>query len=314
MSHVLSFKQQEKIAKFKYCGGDRSYIYAYCLSPLAQSLVDITPKWIPPNMITLMGLIFSIFSLILTMLYNPNLDKISCPNWVHSIVALNLFLYQTLDNMDGKQARKTGSSSPLGMLFDHGIDAINCSLLVLPLSSALGSGRTMLVVLFMMICFLPFYTTTWEEYYREEMVLGVINGPTEGLLILMIFLVATSIYGTESWHEEVTVPFLTPTVIPAGSTMFDILVGCFGIMMVCTVTPQLYIGEKELHYLCPVTSLIPSNCVITAAVEGYQRKGQHPLRTFVTLVPFIVFFGSFSIWAYLSKVALQEHLLITVRI
>ena len=29
-----------------------------------------------------------------------------------------------LDNADGKQARKTGSSSVLGMLFDHGCDMI----------------------------------------------------------------------------------------------------------------------------------------------------------------------------------------------
>jgi ethanolaminephosphotransferase len=27
------------------------------------------------------------------------------------------------DEMDGKQARRTGNSSPLGMLFDHGCDA-----------------------------------------------------------------------------------------------------------------------------------------------------------------------------------------------
>jgi hypothetical protein len=52
-----------------------------------------------------------------------------------------------------------------------------------------------------------------------------------------------------------------------------------------------------------------------AAVEGYPRKGQHPLRTFVTLIliPFIVFFGSFAIWTYMSEVALQEYVLITVR-
>jgi phosphatidylglycerophosphate synthase len=32
---------------------------------------------------------------------------------------------QTLDAMDGKQARRTGSSSPLGELLDHGVcDAI----------------------------------------------------------------------------------------------------------------------------------------------------------------------------------------------
>lgn len=34
--------------------------------------------------------------------------------------ALGLWLYSTFDNIDGKQARRTGSSSPLGQLFDHG--------------------------------------------------------------------------------------------------------------------------------------------------------------------------------------------------
>jgi ethanolaminephosphotransferase len=29
-----------------------------------------------------------------------------------------------LDNCDGKQARKTGNSTPLGMLFDHGCDSL----------------------------------------------------------------------------------------------------------------------------------------------------------------------------------------------
>ena len=36
-----------------------------------------------------------------------------------------LFVYQSLDAIDGKQARRTGSSSPLGELFDHGCDSIS---------------------------------------------------------------------------------------------------------------------------------------------------------------------------------------------
>jgi len=32
-------------------------------------------------------------------------------------------MYRLLDEMDGKQARKTGNSSPLGLIFDHGCDA-----------------------------------------------------------------------------------------------------------------------------------------------------------------------------------------------
>lgn len=34
--------------------------------------------------------------------------------------SLGLFLYQSLDAIDGKQARRTGTSGPLGELFDHG--------------------------------------------------------------------------------------------------------------------------------------------------------------------------------------------------
>lgn len=35
------------------------------------------------------------------------------------------FVHQQLDNMDGKQARKTGNCSSLGSLFDHGCDVVN---------------------------------------------------------------------------------------------------------------------------------------------------------------------------------------------
>jgi ethanolaminephosphotransferase len=46
------------------------------------------------------------------------------PSWTYLQAALGLFLYQTLDATDGKQARRTQSSSPLGELFDHGCDSM----------------------------------------------------------------------------------------------------------------------------------------------------------------------------------------------
>lgn len=42
------------------------------------------------------------------------------PSWTYFFAAVCIFIYQTLDACDGKQARKTGSSSPLGQLVDHG--------------------------------------------------------------------------------------------------------------------------------------------------------------------------------------------------
>ncbi|XP_020889432.1 choline/ethanolaminephosphotransferase 1 [Arabidopsis lyrata subsp. lyrata] len=79
-----------------------------------------------PNMITLMGFMFLVTSSLLGYIYSPQLDS-PPPRWVHFAHGLLLFLYQTFDAVDGKQARRTNSSSPLGELFDHGCDALACA-------------------------------------------------------------------------------------------------------------------------------------------------------------------------------------------
>ena len=49
------------------------------------------------------------------------------PQWTFLLAAVGLFFYQSLDAIDGKQARRTGTSSPLGELFDHGCDSVSVS-------------------------------------------------------------------------------------------------------------------------------------------------------------------------------------------
>ena len=45
--------------------------------------------------------------------------------WIPLALAITMFMYQTLDAIDGKQARRTGSSNALGELFDHGCDSLS---------------------------------------------------------------------------------------------------------------------------------------------------------------------------------------------
>ena len=52
-----------------------------------------------------------------------NLFQVPC--WASLLCGIGLFVYQSLDAIDGKQARRTNSGSPLGELFDHGCDAIS---------------------------------------------------------------------------------------------------------------------------------------------------------------------------------------------
>lgn len=51
-------------------------------------------------------------------------------------------MYSTFDNLDGKQARRISASSPLGELFDHGCDALNCSIGSLVHIAAMGLGTS----------------------------------------------------------------------------------------------------------------------------------------------------------------------------
>ena len=140
------------LRNFKYNGEDQSLIYKYILSPLAEFLVRLLPKWIAPNVITMFGMSLMILSYVLIWYCCPTITEAFLseyrllrnnvyvpvtPRIIFLINGLAMLFYQTLDNMDGKQARRTGSSSALGLLFDHGCDAFN---------SMLGSANWMVAV------------------------------------------------------------------------------------------------------------------------------------------------------------------------
>lgn len=63
------------------------------------------------------------------------------PRWLFFTFAIGLFVYQSLDAIDGKQARRTGTSGPLGELFDHGCDALNTTVSSFPREKEDGADR-----------------------------------------------------------------------------------------------------------------------------------------------------------------------------
>lgn len=109
--------------------------------------------------------------------------------------------------MDGKQARKTGNSSPLGLLFDHGCDSLVIMLQGLSLSTVLQFGNSYQSLVVYLIGCLPFFFTTLEEYYTNALILPVINGPCEGCLTIGMFFLITAINGCNYWNEN---DFLIP--------------------------------------------------------------------------------------------------------
>lgn len=87
--------------------------------------------------------------------------------------AIGLFVYQSLDAVDGKQARRTKSASPLGELVDHGCDSVSMVIMVLAVSVALELGTQPVWMFFMsfMATFM-FYCAHWQAYVSGTIKFG----------------------------------------------------------------------------------------------------------------------------------------------
>ena len=84
------------------------------------------------------------------MWYCPNASE--RPPWPATLAAaVGLFLYQSLDAIDGKQARRTGTSSPLGELFDHGCDSLSTGLLLVELSSIIICATQSVLIQYLLV-------------------------------------------------------------------------------------------------------------------------------------------------------------------
>jgi len=123
------------------------------------------------------------------------------PRWLYAMAAIGYFLYRLLDEMDGKQARRTGNSSPLGMLFDHGIDAYTTGIVCFMFVKLAQAGS--LGYIFVELSCAIFYFCTLQEYYQGGLFLPLGNAVSDGAVITIICLLIPVFFGSDFWITEV---------------------------------------------------------------------------------------------------------------
>uniref|UniRef100_A0A453R2L2 Aminoalcoholphosphotransferase n=1 Tax=Aegilops tauschii subsp. strangulata TaxID=200361 RepID=A0A453R2L2_AEGTS len=265
----------ETLKRYRYSGQDHSVVAKYVLQPFWSRCVTLFPLWMPPNMITLMGFMFLLTSSLLSYIYSPHLDT-APPRWVHLAHGILLFLYQTFDAVDGKQARRTSSSSPLGELFDHGCDALACAFEALALGSTLMCGR--LTFCYWVVAAVPFYLATWEHYFTNTLILPVINGPTEGLMLIYVSHLFTFFTGAEWWAQDFrkSLPLISLVPLP--------------------FVPEipLYVIVLILMIMFAVIPTVGSNIGNVQKVVD-ARKGSMELAL-AMLLPFIALLAGVAVW------------------
>ncbi|KAL4721060.1 hypothetical protein ACJJTC_007013 [Scirpophaga incertulas] len=136
---ILNDTQLKRLNEHKYSCTSASILDAW-LQPWWCWLVSKTPLWLAPNLITILGLIVNIVTTLILVWYSPDARQ-NLPWWACTLCALGVFIYQSLDAIDGKQARRTNTQSPLGELFDHGCDSISTVFIALGACIAVKLGE-----------------------------------------------------------------------------------------------------------------------------------------------------------------------------
>ena len=123
MADPISQEGLEALSNYKYRPGAYTPL-DLLLNPYWEAVTARLPMWVAPNLLTLLGSLFIILPYSLTLAHDTSLSR-PVPNYCFLLAAAGVWIYMTLDAVDGKQARRTKSSSPLGQLFDHGCDSFS---------------------------------------------------------------------------------------------------------------------------------------------------------------------------------------------
>ncbi|KAJ3220664.1 hypothetical protein HK099_004113 [Clydaea vesicula] len=263
------------LKKYKYSGVDKSILSNKLLNPYWwTNLVKIFPLWFAPNLVTLTGFFFVLTNLSTLLYLQPHLNQ-PLDNFYYYTFAFGLFAYQSLDAIDGKQARRTGTSGPLGELFDHGCDALNTGILVFLVCSAIDLGQGWEMVVMFISGLANFYLTTWEEYHTGTLFLSFISGPVEGILLICVVFIVSGMYSPSFWSVN---------------KIYDFPLNQF--LMLCGI---FVVGFNIFTSVGNVK-------------QSKLAKKEYNLKFLLGLVPFIIFSLTILIWLNLSPTLLKVHL------
>ncbi|XP_018407550.1 PREDICTED: cholinephosphotransferase 1 [Cyphomyrmex costatus] len=284
---LLSSGQLKRLSEHKYSCTSNSLLDGL-LQPWWDWLVSKVPLWLAPNLITVLGLIVNIVTTLILIYYSPD-AKTEAPRWACFLCALGLFIYQSLDAIDGKQARRTGTSTPLGELFDHGCDSISTVFVALSACIAVQLGYYPTWMFFQCFCAMTlFYCAHWQTYVSGSLRFGKVDVTEAQFTIIGIHLIS-AIFGPQIWMIEI------PMLGVGTFNNYVALVFYAGYVHVflefCKVFESGGIGKNgsTIAGTSVLSPIIPFSFVVVPAFIIYRKSAEHVYENHPAL--YILAFG-----------------------
>lgn len=196
----LTVTEKEKLARWKYSVEDKS-ITTEIFNPLWEYLTGFFPPTVPPNVISLAGLLCTLYSWYLSHNY---ID--SYPITISVACVILTFAYFTLDSVDGKCARRYNLSSSLGELYDHSCDNIGSTFMMLTLTNCLGIKNFYTQWYFVQTAQLLFLDCHLTAFRDRVVKFGrFIGGPGEFLMVYMATILWNALFGFGAFASVLSV-------------------------------------------------------------------------------------------------------------
>lgn len=173
---------------------------------------------------------------------------------------------------------------------DAGVDACNTSLEVLLFAAVMNLGQSWSTVLILFGAIFTFYVQTWDEYYTHQLTLGIVSGPVEGVLTLVIVYFVTFLKGGGSYWQQ---PML-PTLGLPKSGLPDFVY-------------QKTWAEFYIIYGGAVLVFNTASSILNV-MEARRARGQDPVKPLYGLLPFVVSWILIPVYLWLNPIILHHHL------
>jgi len=294
----------------KYALEDYSTI-AHQLNIWWSYCATLVPDWISANVVTVGAAAPLIISWLLSCIYSLNPENEGLPWWLLIFAAFGEFFFQTMDAVDGKHARRLGTSSSLGDFLDHVMDSVSIMTSAFIFSRALGFKSIPFEYFCFLDCSLSFVVVHWES--AKILIMKLDNGSsiTEGQLAFMLFYILSAFVSIDFWQIAPIhfLPFISIGKIIALCMMFGITVAqCYkSISRVLeqkdwrVVLPELFVPVicglcvatlwvlilPENHCIVPFQFVILSSTVIHSCCITLNRLTLQPILLTTTLPSFI---------------------------
>lgn len=180
-----------------YTVSDRSLLLPFYKKLVVEPSLRLVPRGLDPNAITHAGHLLNLAGTVTLVASSQALA--AGARWPLFVAVVCLQLYNWCDNADGAQARRTGRTSALGELLDHGLDMLNTTYIAFAAAIAIGAPPlwwTALALVVPAAC----ATTYWEQAETGHFNLGVLN-QVESVMVLSLIMLATAFGGFDLWDR-----------------------------------------------------------------------------------------------------------------